>query len=112
MDRHFIRAAYRALLGREPENQKVIEDRLKAGVTEETLLRRMVESAEFKMRHSKPSDFIRLGFSEVRSEIEVDVSPETMTALFNRIQAQWAALGETEPYFSVLTTDSYRMTNF
>ena len=43
--------------------------------------------------------------------IEVEVSDEMQKRLFDRIQQQWAKIGEIEPYASVLSDEKFSMNN-
>jgi SAM-dependent methyltransferase len=43
-----------------------------------------------------------------KNDIEVDVSPNTLTALIRHVEANWLLLGEREPYWSVLTDEKYK----
>jgi 2-polyprenyl-3-methyl-5-hydroxy-6-metoxy-1,4-benzoquinol methylase len=43
--------------------------------------------------------------------IEVDVTPEVLARLFGRVQGQWGAIGDREPYASVLADEKYMMAN-
>ena len=45
------------------------------------------------------------------SRIDVRVDEATLRLLFERSMRQWARLGETEPYWSVLTHDKYKRDN-
>jgi SAM-dependent methyltransferase len=50
-------------------------------------------------------------YFHARPPIEVTVPPERLQALFDRLRRQWAALGDSEPFWSVLTHDEYREAN-
>jgi O-antigen chain-terminating methyltransferase len=45
-------------------------------------------------------------------QIEVDASPDQMRQLFARIQHQWKLVGAEEPYWSVLTKNEYKRSQF
>lgn len=49
----------------------------------------------------------RHAFAEPRT-VEVDVTPAQREALFARVSETWTRLGETEPHWSVLTSDEFR----
>jgi 2-polyprenyl-3-methyl-5-hydroxy-6-metoxy-1,4-benzoquinol methylase len=106
-----IRAAYRVLLGREPESEAVVEAKLRGSRTPESVLKGFVASPEFKWRHGRTMEIIKDGLAAPRSRIETDVTPVQREALFRRIHAQWSALGETEPYWSVVTDERFKRAN-
>jgi len=45
-------------------------------------------------------------------EIDIDANETQMLALFERLASQWNALGEEEPFWSVLTQEKYKAANF
>ena len=107
------RACYRALLGREPENEQVVKERAAAGLSPEEMMRSFINSDEFRKHTSAQAihDYLMLNGTYDHLDIEVDVTPETLGRMFDRIRGEWAALGETEPYWSVLTSDAFRSEN-
>ena len=50
---------------------------------------------------------LRQYFNSSAPDIQVAVSKQELQELFGRIQNQWSKLGESEPYWSVLTHDQY-----
>jgi SAM-dependent methyltransferase len=44
--------------------------------------------------------------------VDVAVDPATAGAIFARVQRTWTELGGTEPYWSVLSSEQFRMTDF
>lgn len=50
----------------------------------------------------------RLGSMASAQPIEVEVDAGTLAALLSRTAHQWARLGETDPHWSVLTSDDFR----
>ena len=43
--------------------------------------------------------------------IETEPNPDVLRAMFNRVQEQWRALGETEPHWSVLSHERFKSKN-
>ena len=107
------RACYRALLGREPENEQVVEERAAAGLSPEAMMQSFINSDEFRKHTSEQAihDYLMLNNTYDHLDIEVDVPPQILSKMFDRIRGEWAALGETEPYWSVLTSDAFRSEN-
>jgi len=108
--RNEIVYAYRLLLGREPENEAVVERHLANKLDLEALRSRFLRSDEFraklgKIEQGKPMRTPRTSPAMV---VELDAPPAKLQALFAKVSAQWHHLGATEPHWSVLTNDSFR----
>jgi len=103
-----VKWGYRLFLDREPENEKVVLDRVIALKNSQELRRTFIQSDEFKKKNpASPAlsgDEPRLVIEEVNSETELQT-------LFEHIQSAWEHLGETEPYWSVLTSEKFLQTN-
>lgn len=105
--------AYRMLLGREPENEAVL-DRYVTELRSVKMLRDLfMGSMEFRQSLSKVQ-LSRLPRPQLPSSpmrVQLDATPEQLTALLTKLAAQWQHLGETEPHWSVLTNDGYAQDN-
>ncbi len=97
-------ACYRLLLGREPENAAVVAANARFP-SYEALLANFLTSEEHVRR--APPHFAGLT-GATAPRIDVDVTPDALAAMFERIRAEWSGLGEVDPYWSVLTDESYR----
>jgi 2-polyprenyl-3-methyl-5-hydroxy-6-metoxy-1,4-benzoquinol methylase len=107
-------AAYRLLLGREPESEDVITH-YATEVPDLRALREMfINSAEFQasLEKSQTPRPPRPAFSGPPMEVELAATPEKLAQLLAKTSAQWQHLGETEPHWSVLTNESYFEENF
>jgi 2-polyprenyl-3-methyl-5-hydroxy-6-metoxy-1,4-benzoquinol methylase len=102
--------AYRLLLDRNPENQDVINDKIKKSPNFRELRRAFLLSSEFKQKNPdlRSDDFMG---DEPPMKIEDVQSPQELAILFKHIQTVWQSLGETEPHWSVLTSDSFKQAN-
>lgn len=108
IDRDTVETCYRVLLRRPPESEEVIADKLRWCPDLESLLRALIDSPEFQGPQSlSPIP----AFYAAPAEIDVAVSPAQMKALFARLSGQWKAMGETQPFWSVLTREEYRTEN-
>jgi SAM-dependent methyltransferase len=109
LDREQVRACYRALLGREPESEVVVDAHLESGATLEVFLQRVVKSAEFQNK-SDDSSRPRRRFLNLSTALDVDVSgsAKQMNALLAHMKGVWTKYGADDPYFSVLTNEAYR----
>jgi 2-polyprenyl-3-methyl-5-hydroxy-6-metoxy-1,4-benzoquinol methylase len=98
-----IIAAYRAFLGRDPENDEVIEYHMNLPSLEQ-LLSGFISSEEFRERR-------QLGFKPLYwapVAVEVDIETEELRRLHDEVRATWTRLGNEEPYWSVVTDESFR----
>jgi len=106
--------AYRMILGREPESQEIV-NRYATEMTDLSALRDLfLSSAEFRQQFEHvhaPKRFQR-GFYGPAMKVELDASPEQLAELCAKTAAQWHYLGETEPYWSVITQENYLLSHF
>jgi len=105
---HDVRIAYQLLLGRRPENDKVVRDHVKMSRNVAALREIFVQSLEFRVSidailRARPLDWPPLA-------VEVDASPEAIQRLFRHIEANWSELGQLEPHWSVLTDERFKAT--
>jgi SAM-dependent methyltransferase len=105
--REDVIAAYRFILGREPESEEVIAKRLKAGLPVAELRSRMLRSEEFRRRHPAPPA-ASLPLAPAPLDVQVEAGPEEIAAMLARTGAVWTQLGQEAPHWSVLTQDQYR----
>jgi 2-polyprenyl-3-methyl-5-hydroxy-6-metoxy-1,4-benzoquinol methylase len=102
-DYETIRACYKVLLGREPENESVVAGRL--GMSIEDILSGFLNSAEYNAKI--PSQIIE-NYRVLRGRIDVNVSNERLQEMFQRIAEEWEHLGEENPYWSVSTNEEFK----
>ena len=95
---------YRLFLDREPESPVVVLDKLRRLSNTQDMRQEFVNSKEFLQRNLA-SQFLSLSGNEPPMLIEKvsDLQP-----LFSHIQNVWENLGETEPYWSVLSADQFK----
>lgn len=105
-----VTACYRALLRREPEEDAAVLARANELGSATAVLQSFLESEEYQNVASGHiiHDYLKANAEHDTLDIEVDVSDETRNQMFERIKGEWAALGETEPYWSVITSDHFR----
>jgi 2-polyprenyl-3-methyl-5-hydroxy-6-metoxy-1,4-benzoquinol methylase len=104
-----VRAAYRLLLGREPESEQIVEEQARVESLE-ILRQQFLHSEEFR---AKFESSLRVGryLDVARSEIEVDSTPEQLARMLDRISREWIGFGERDPHWSVLVNDDFIMPN-
>jgi 2-polyprenyl-3-methyl-5-hydroxy-6-metoxy-1,4-benzoquinol methylase len=100
-----VRRCYRILLGREPENRDVVEQKVRAHRDLWQLIEEFTSSPEFRNRRGLAITPLRV---DVPAEtIDVDVSSDDLTALREHVQASWEQLGRDKAHYSVLTRQEY-----
>ncbi len=102
--------AYRLFLDREPENQKVITDKLKRLTDTQSLRREFMESEEFQ-RQNAPNFTTTLAGDEPPMRVENVFDEALLQVLFKHIQDTWSHFGETEPHWSVLSSEQFLQTS-
>ncbi len=109
--------AYRLMLGREPENEDVINNLCQNTHTLVALSEVFLKSPEFQQRigealNQPQSIRHRHPFTLPKIPVETEVSNEVMEQMFKRIHREWENLGQTEPYWSVVTQPQYYKVEF
>jgi len=51
-------------------------------------------------------------FDETNCDVDTSATPDQLDAMLSRIREAWQSFGETEPHYSVLTSEIYRNNNF
>lgn len=103
-----VRAAYLALLGREPENRRVVRE-ASAEPDLPRYLRNVVASPEFKRRMFRELiDFERAYIDGAPNPISIDITEAQRQRLLEVVGKVWKAYGESDPYFSVLSHVRFR----
>lgn len=105
-----IQWGYRLFLDREPDNKNVIEDKKKTIKNSQELRKVFLESEEFKLKNQwyKSSQNTN---EKAQVYIEKINSHADLTLLFEHIQKTWYYLGQTEPHWSVLSTEQFKQSN-
>jgi SAM-dependent methyltransferase len=109
--------AYRLMLGRDPENADVVNNLCQTVHTVAKLREVFIGSAEFQQRMGEllgSQQFVRQRhpFNMPSIPVEVGVSEDALAQMFERIHQAWEYLGETDPYWSVVTQPQYHMDQF
>jgi SAM-dependent methyltransferase len=102
--------AYRLFLDREPENQEVVDYKLKNFTNIHELRREFMHSYEFK-KNNPIFHSPALSGDEPPMLIEDSCSDVDLQTLFSHIQDAWQYLGETEPHWSVWTSDEFHQSD-
>lgn len=112
-----ITLAYRLLLGREPENADTVNNLCQSVHTIEQLREVFLQCAEFRQRMGvlldKPQNIThRHPFNMPSIPVETDVSEQQLAQMFERIHQEWEYLGESDPFWSVVTQPHYHIDQF
>ncbi len=105
--------AYRLVLGREPETTAIVEDHRRNHARIQSWRDAVFNSDEFVERFVKPAAVAAMDkvlYAE-RTQVDHQVSGETLSLMLERIRRQWTELGETEPLWSVLSTPEFKKAN-
>ena len=104
--------AYRMLLGREPESEVVLNHYATQLDSRQALRALFMQSAEFdEAVQQLPARSKPAALSGPAMAVQMDAAPDKLEALFDKISQQWHHLGDTEPHWSVLTSQSYLQNN-
>lgn len=104
--------AYRMLLGREPESEVVLNHYATQLGSRQALRALFMQSAEFdEAVQQLPARSKPAALSGPAMAVQMDAAPDKLEALFDKISQQWHHLGDTEPHWSVLTSQSYLQNN-
>src|SRR5580658_3903161 len=107
--RELVVAGYRVLLGREPENETVVAEKMEHCQSDEDVLRAFASAPEFDRRNEKYTQVISDLLHTRQKHIDINVSDAIFEQLFLRIRNQWTALTNSEPYWSVVSDERFRM---
>jgi SAM-dependent methyltransferase len=106
-----IKLAYQLFLDREAESVEVIAQKAAALNSNKEVREDFMESREFIIKNYQNfiGKYLNTQLQGGSSEIEVQCTDEDLNMLFKRVEEQWTELGNTEPYWSVLTEEKYKM---
>lgn len=109
-----VRAAYRLILGRDPENEEIVVKHLRDVRSLDDLRRVFFCSSEFQhipwirvpWLHSpeRPLDW-------PPNVVEVDANNTKLSTMMRHIEANWHNLGVSDPHWSVLVDEAFRAEN-
>lgn len=107
-----VTLAYRLILGRDPENDDVVENYSHTVHSLKDLRSEFLKSPEFVKQMAEALEnpqFVRQRhpFNLPKIPVEAHVSDDVLAQMFKRTADTWEHLGFTEPYWSVLTQPQY-----
>jgi len=109
--------AYRLMLGRDPENDDVVNSHCQNIHSAHALRDIFLKSPEFQqymgeLLEKKVTTRRRHPFTLPKIPVEIETSANYLEQMFERIRKEWELLGNTEPYWSVVTQPQYYQTDF
>jgi SAM-dependent methyltransferase len=104
-----VRAAYRLILGREPENEKIVAVLAERFSSLDELRHSFLSSEEYRTSAIIPQTLKPLSWEKI--SIATEASPEQLAMMVQHIEATWRSLGESKPYWSVLADEKFRSDN-
>jgi SAM-dependent methyltransferase len=112
-----VTLAYRLMLGREPESPEVVNNLCHTVHTVAALRESFLGAPEFRLRMGqlldKPQHVReRHPYTLPAIPVEVEVPDEALQRMFERIHQEWEYLGETDPYWSVVTQPQFHLDQF
>jgi cyclopropane fatty-acyl-phospholipid synthase-like methyltransferase len=111
-----ITTAYRLFLGRDPENQDVVNNLQQTIKSYQQMRDHFLQSHEFLQMASEflgEQQHMRLRHPLLPYiPVEVNVSDEVLTVMFTRIHKEWDILSHNQPYWAILTQNQYYLTHF
>lgn len=106
--REDVIAAYKVMLGREPEDDTAIEWHMRHETVKD-MLRSFAYGEEFESRFGIFRTGMYLEFDE--QNVEVEANRDQMKKLLERTALTWGELGHNEPHWSVLTDEAFTRGN-
>ena len=109
--------AYRLMLGRDPENDEVLNSICQNTQNTHALREIFVKSPEFQQRmgellKQRQAVHHRHPYTLPKIPVEIEVSHDALEQMFERIHKEWEHLGCTEPFWSVVTQPQYFQADF
>jgi SAM-dependent methyltransferase len=99
--------AYRLLLNREPESEAIVAEHVAGSPDISRLREAFIGSGEFRAQVPAALKIVLSGEEPART-VETGGDPALLERLFDHVNRSWHHLGETDPYWSVLTSPQYR----
>jgi SAM-dependent methyltransferase len=106
--REWVVAGYRVLLGREPENEAVVAEKMAHCHSEEDVLRAFTSAPEFSRSLQTYTQVVTDLLNARLKHVDISVPDEIFEQLFLRIRDQWTALTNSEPFWSVVSDERFR----
>jgi SAM-dependent methyltransferase len=109
VDPNDVLAAYRLILGREPENEEIVAVHAQHAGSLEDLRQTFLASSEFLNRVPNTVRYRPLTWPPIH--VETHCTDQQLSAMIKHIEANWTRLGRTEPYWSVRAEEAFRSPN-
>lgn len=110
-----VNLIYKCLLGRLPESSQIIENILSACPSVDALIRDIKKSKEFSLSgHASYRETVHENYALSNQTLsnESHADENSMSTLFRRLESQWRHLGDSDPYWSVITNEAFKLENY
>ena len=111
LSRNDVVTAYRYILGREPENDMVVEQHRRSHSDLASLRAAFLGSEELRrqldLKPGSPGLAVTLPLDAPPLSIETETDPATLAAVVAETSRYWEAIGETAPHWSVITAEEF-----
>lgn len=112
ISRDEVISAYRFLLGREPENDEVVNGWMQAENTD-VLRQEFMSGKEFRSKLDSGqfhANVVRVGrhLYGPRMNMDLNITPAQLDQMLAEVASTWGQFGETEPHWSVVTDDKFK----
>ena len=98
--------AYRMFLGRDPESQETVDEKMRSFSALSDLRECLLTSPEY-LANNPPMHVPSISGHEPAMEVEEVESSEDLAKILEHIRLTWQFLGETEPHWSVSTSRKF-----
>jgi len=106
--REDVIAAYRLILGREPESEDIVTAHVNGTVNLAQLRERFFSSPEF-MEKNTSGILVGRHYAASPMSVEETTDKAVLERMLSRIENVWQSYGTTEPYWSVLTLPQFKL---
>jgi SAM-dependent methyltransferase len=112
VSRNDVIAAYRLILGREPENEQVIEGWMQTESIDQ-LRQAFMSGEEFSSKLKSKGFFANIAsvgrnIHGPRMQLDLHISSTQLEQMLKEVTETWSRLGQTEPHWSVLTSGKFK----
>ena len=111
-DANILIALYKGLLGREPDAKGMAFhlNKIENGEALDVLVSAFVNSMEFVQGFTSRANMYALDGAPPM-EVDLDLTPEQSSRLWENVKQEWSRMGDAEPYHSVLTDPKWASAN-
>jgi SAM-dependent methyltransferase len=106
VSREDVIAAYRLILGREPESEAALQGHMSLHALKD-LRQTFLSSEEFRLALPRPPSHNGLPITAAALEIEIDTDASTLAQMVEKTGEYWHSIGRNAPHWSVVTAKEF-----